>query len=361
MACQFSSYAPAGPPPARCALLVAALALALLGGCGRESAEPRFEEAFVARKTIELHKELKPRAPVVTHLELGARVLITGRRRRFVRVRTTSGVEGWTQDTKLVTPEVRELMQQLRRQTRSYPSQGTMKALWRLNVHLEPYRWSPTIYQLREDEPVELLDHRLVDRIPEEPEPGKAPPAPIGLDDWYLVRLENGQPGWLLTQGVYAAIPEEVAQYAERRRITSYFKLGEVNDGGEVKLTWLWTQTGRGKHPHDFDRIRVFMWSRRRDRYETIKLERGLTGFLPIEIHGRVESGRKEGPGFSILVEDEGRRVRRTYVHWRNRVYLAEETPAPPPRPPVKLVRKPPPEPPPPTLLDRLKNWWTSR
>ncbi len=84
------------------------------------------------------------------------------------------------------------------------------------------------------------------------------------MDDWSLIRNAAGQSGWVLTRRLFMAIPDEVAQYAERRRIVSYFKLGETRDGKTVKPTWLWTTIDRGLEPYDFDGIRVFVWSTRR-------------------------------------------------------------------------------------------------
>lgn len=344
--------------------LLAAFALlgsvALLGACSNQPTAPRVEEAFVARKGVGLRSELKREAPVVATLDLGERVEIIARRRRFVKVRTSSGVVGWTRDTRLATPALRQMMAQLRDQTRAEPPQGTLRALYTLNVHLEPYRWSPTIYQLREDEDAELLRHRLVDRLPHARQEGKPPPAPTGLDDWYLVRTTNGQAGWVLTTGMYSAIPDEVKQYAERRRITSYFALDEVEDPRleEPKKTWLWTQITRSKQPHEFDQIRVFMWSRRRQSYETIKLERGLTGYLPVRIHEKVEAQRGTGPGFTIVVEKKGKRLERTYVLLKYRVYRVDEKPARPPPPPIRLVTIEPPLEPPRGLMDRLWALW---
>ena len=318
------------------------------------------EEAYAAREGVGLREELKPNAPVVATLTLGERVEVVERRRRFVRVRTAAGVAGWTRDTRLATRALRQMMDQLAEQTRSEPSQGAYRALRTLNVHLEPYRWSQTIYQLQEDEGAELLRHRLVDRLTHPPEEGKPPPTPTGLDDWYLVRASNGRAGWALTTGLYSAVPDEVKQYAERKRITSYFALDAVEDKRrpEPKTTWLWTQISRPKQQHDFDLIRVFMWSPRRQSYRTIKLERGLTGHLPVRVHEQIETPRGTGPGFTITVEIDGERVDRTYVLVNRRVYRVDEKPSGPPPPRIRLVK---PQPPPEVrtgLMDRVAAWW---
>ena len=340
--------------------LAGIVVIGLATACGAPSETASLESAFVARNTIEIIKELDPEAPVVATLKLGAQVGIVARRRRFVKLRTESGVEGWTQESKLITPEVRELMEQLREQTRQDPAQGRLHAFSTLNVHLDPHRWSPTLYQLQADEGAEMLRHRLIERLPHEPRPGRPAPAPTGLDDWYLVRTAGGQPGWVLTTGVYSGIPDEVKQYAERRRISAYLPLDEVETrSGEKKTTWFWAQAGRPKQPHDFSIIRVFQWSRRANAYQTLRVERGLTGYLPVEFLPKVEAKRGSGPGFRFVVAHKGKRLRRTYLLLKSRVYLIEQEPAGPAREQLRLVReaKKPPAPPP-SLVDRLIHRW---
>lgn len=328
--------------------------------CERQANQQQLERAFAARNQVELQKELLPRSPVVATLARGEEVEIINRRRRFVRVRTNSGSEGWTQDSKLISPEIRDYMERLIAQSASMPSQGVVRALDTLNVHLEPYRWSQTIYQLQEDEPVELLRHRVVDRFRDPPAAGKPAPQPVGVDDWYLIRLGDGQPGWVLAGSVYSAIPDEVLQYAERRRITSYFELGEPREGpnGEPRPTWLWTQIERPKQSYDFDRFRVFMWSRRRQGYETIKLERGLIGYLPVVVSDRVDTGNGAYPGFTITIEKDSRRIERTYALVNQKVQLVGERPAVVlPRPVEPRLPQQQPSPPNPSLWRRLFRW----
>lgn len=343
-------------------LAVALLALVVTLGCTAQTEPPAVEEAYAARTSVALLEDLHPTAPIVAHLEMSERVQILGRRRSFVRVRTDDGREGWAKSTELITPDVRDRMMQLREQTLADPPQGEVRALEILNVHLEPYRWSPTIYQLSADEGVQVLRHKVVDRLPEPPKEGATPPPGIEQDDWYLVRLETGRSGWLLSSRVYSAIPEEVAQYAERKRIVSYFSLGEDKEDqeGESKPTWLWTQSSARNQQHDFDLLRVFLWSRQRDAYQTIKIERGMKGYLPVLVHDEIEAERGSGPGYSVTVENkDGERLQRTYVLLRNRLVKVAEEPAPPPPAEIHFVTAEEP-PPPPTFMERLLSWWKS-
>jgi hypothetical protein len=115
------------------------------------------------------------------------------------------------------------------------------------------------------------------------------------------------------------AIPDEVAQYAEGHRITSYFPLGSVDDGGEKKTIWLWTTAATLGEDHDFDGYRVFTWSVRRHRYETAYIQRRERGFFPVLAK----------PGeFSVCLErEDGVRVRRQYTLTGNAVHATGERP----------------------------------
>jgi hypothetical protein len=189
------------------------------------------------------------------------------------------------------------------------------------------------------------------------------------IDGWSLIRAPAGASGWVLTRLVSMAIPDEVAQYAEGKRIVSYFPLGDIQDGDQRKNIWLWTTTADSKQPWDFDSFRVFAWSLRRHRYETGYIERNLKGYSPVllkEVELTSRSGASRYPGFSICMEKkDGQRVRREYALLGVTVRFSGEHPceaaAPPPtvqNPGPLPVSEAPPPPTKPGLAERLKNYW---
>lgn len=280
---------------------------------------------------------------------MGSPVEIVGRKRRSVRVHAGGGVEGWTHETELISAQTRSQVRSLVRLVADDASQGVMRAFDILNVHLEPNRESPTIYQLEADEEADLLGQKWVRRLGSE-----------SAECWRLVRLASGDAGWALASRLYPAIPVEVAQYAEGRRITSYFDLGSVYDEslGENRPTWLWTQIAGGNSRDDFDRFRVFRWSKSRDAYQTIKLERDLRGSLPVRVE-RSDASDGEGSVFSIHLEKDGRWFLRSYRVEGQRVVSIGETPAGPPRdfsgpPDIAPNRDSAPV----GLQQRLLEWW---
>ena len=137
------------------------------------------------------------------------------------------------------------------------------------------------------------------------------------LEDWSLVRTRDGRVGWVLTRPLFMSVPDEVAQYAEGHRITSYFSLGDARERGDrerdtsPKQNWLWTTAQKGVKPYEFDAVRAFVYNARRRRYETAFSEKGMTGFYPVEVK-RDES--KAVTEFSFIIQDgNGNYFRKKY------------------------------------------------
>jgi len=133
------------------------------------------------------------------------------------------------------------------------------------------------------------------------------------MEDWNLVRTRDGRVGWVLARPLVMSIPDEVAQYAEGNRITSYFSLGDARERTEVlpKQNWLWTTAQKSVEPYEFDAVRVFMFNGRRRRYETAFSERGVKGFYPVEVSRDTASGTAE---FSYIIQDQtGQYFRKKY------------------------------------------------
>jgi hypothetical protein len=138
------------------------------------------------------------------------------------------------------------------------------------------------------------------------------------MDDWDLVRTSDGKVGWVLMRPLNMAIPDEVAQYAEGHRITSYFALGQVHDGDTVKNNWLWTTITKGGEPYEYDSFRVFVWSLKHHRYETAYIERNVVGHYPVQV-----ANTGSAPSFSVVVEGvDGHWYRKTYSFDSYRIHM---------------------------------------
>ncbi len=349
--------------PAAARVAFAAFALVLTTCAPAPEQAPAIGEAFVGPATLSIRKDIDVKSASVAVAHHGDHVEIVAQRRLWYKIRTDKGVEGWTEDRQLLDSAQMSRLRKLAEQTAGLPSQGKATTYDVLNVHTEPNRNSPSFVQVKEKETFDVITHRIVPRAAKQPKrelikprakavapvkkstskkyadasvpppPSPAAPAPpvdwvalskergveadadtppTAQDDWTLIRTSGGQSGWVLTSRVYMSIPDEVAQYAEGHRITSYFSIGTVNDHGEKKDIWLWTTAESLGQDHDFDSYRVFTWSERKHRYETAYIQRRERGYLPVIA--------KEGE-FSVCVEDKtGARVRKQYTLTGNTV-----------------------------------------
>lgn len=227
----------------------------------------------------------------------GDRVEVLEKERRFVRVRTDSGQEGWIEERSLVPQEIYDGFQKLAQDNANTPIQakGTTRA--ELNMHVEPSREAEHLYQLKDGEKVDVLRRATADKNPPKPKPapsttpqtkgsklkpgtpvaaaktgaaapstaatqkaapaaaathsstppaasatapaatqtGKEQPPPPRpiMEDWYLVRTSSGHVGWVLLRMVDLDVPLDVAQYAEGQRIIGYFVLNNVDEDGK--------------------------------------------------------------------------------------------------------------------------------
>ena len=157
------------------------------------------------------------------------------------------------------------------------------------------------------------------------------------MEDWSLIRTSKGESGWVLTNKTYMAIPDEVAQYAEGHRITSYFPIADVQDEDKTRHHWLWTTIGVSSANFDFDSFRVFIWNIRRHRYETAYIERKVRGYFPVKLEkvtygtpAKTRGGETSNvyPGFSVCVQkQDGNRYRRSFAFIVNIVRYVGEKP----------------------------------
>jgi SH3-like domain-containing protein len=403
---------------------ITATLLCILAACSKGPPPARpIGEAFVGPATLKIRSDIPLQSTAVTTVKHGDRLQILQTKRRFLRVRTEHGVEGWTDDRQLLAAADMTALRELTGRAAKMPSQGVATTYAPLNIHTQPALSSPSFLQLKENEHFDVLQSvlfprtdapraRLIPpapkkpkgppkkekkepRIPPPPMP-KPPPLPADwlelsksereevaaeslqtppakaaprVDGWSLIRAPGGQAGWVLTRLVSMAIPDEVAQYAEGKRIVSYFSLGEISDGDEKKKIWLWATTSDSKAPWDFDSFRVFVWSLRHHRYETGYIERNLKGFSPVlhkqvDFSSKAQSGKFEG--FSVCVErKDGQRARREYAVLGNAIRFAGEQPCEPPQLPATVksptrisVAETPAAPPKESLSERIKKRW---
>ena len=260
------------------------------------------------------------------------RVLDRSQNRRFVKVRTDDGREGWMEQRYLVDQQVYDGFVRLAREYKDAPPQATAVARRAVNLHVDPARNAEAIFQVKENAKVELLKRASTPKSglkkkdteanqskdEEESEKSSSPDAPPDpLEDWWLVRDQQQHVGWLLGRMLDVEVPLEIAQYAEGQRIVAAFVLNEVPEAKDStkavpQYAVLMTEPKDGL-PFDFNQVRIFTWNAPRSRYETAYRER-LNGRLPFSV-GKADFG-KEGtlPVFTVrAIEKDGKPTERKY------------------------------------------------
>jgi len=271
--------------------IAALLSLALAPAC-KHAGITKHEYMYVSALETSLRDRVATMYTKVGTVHNGDRVDVLERQKRFVRVRTDGGVEGWIEQRSLVSQEVFDGFQKLVHDAAGVAVQGHGTTRAELNMHLTPSRDGEHLYQLKDSEKVEILKRATTDKnAPKPPPPPKAatptakssagpnqqtpaplvapaggsgtspvqgqstpapatkpsatavpkagfaaskptdaePPKPV-MEDWYLVRNSSGQVGWVLMRMIDLDVPLDVAQYAEGQRIVGYFVLNTVQE-----------------------------------------------------------------------------------------------------------------------------------
>ena len=337
----------------RVPLFALALVLLVLGCACKRGALAKHEYMYVSAPETSLRDRVATMYNKIGAVHGGDRVEVLEKQRRFLRVRTDSGQEGWIEERSLVPQAVYDAFQKLASDNASQQVQAHGTARSELNMHVTPAREGEHLYQLKDGEKVEVLKRATAEKnppksvsanptqspksaatsppqptaapVPPKPAPsakasasapGKppAPPKPV-MEDWYLVRNSAGRVGWVLLRMIDLDIPLEVAQYAEGQRIMGYFVLNTVQEEDkQVPQYLVLLNEPKDGLPWDFNQIRIFTRNRAKHRYETAYRERNLEGYFPVKT-GHQDFG-KEGdlPTFTIRKKtDDGQMVDITY------------------------------------------------
>jgi len=279
--------------------------------CGRHRQRP-LEVDYVSAPQVTLRDQLAQVYNKVGTAKNGDRVEVLDRERRFCRVRTASGAEGWVEQRYLVNQQVYDSFQKLAADQKDAPIEATAVARNETNLHVEPGRDTEHLYQLAQGAKIAVFKRATVEKSL----PGEIRPATVNkeakpvMEDWWLVRDPDGHVGWILGRMTDVDVPLDVAQYAEGQRIVASFILNQVKDGDKQVPQYLMLLTEpKDGMPFDYNQARVFTWNVRRHRYETAYRERKLNGVLPVSI-GHENFG-KEGdlPTFTLRVKDENGNV----------------------------------------------------
>jgi len=257
--------------------------------------------------------------------------------RRFLKVKTQKNEIGWIEEHAVIDEKAYDAFVQLASQHQKDPIVATATVRDDIYLHNLPGRETEHFYLFPANTKVQLLARATVPKVaavapapkatapknttigtpaaPAAAVPQTRPPAPgpsnppvlasdlppVVMEDWWLVRDNQGHAGWLLGGRVDVDVPDEVATYAEGQRMIGAYLLTKVSDDEATtadhevpEYVTVLTPPHAGS-PFDFDQVRVFTWSLKRHRYETAFRLHPIQGFLPVKV------GSVQGPNGAVI------------------------------------------------------------
>ena len=235
-----------------------------------------------------------------------------------------------------MAPELWSRVGQLLSDARTLPVQAKGHTRTISNVHIDPGRDSPRIFQFGRNVPVAILRRQVVAapssgsddaRAGDEPTPSADQKS--DLEDWAMVLYSSAkegsgsasartQPdsgpsvslaGWVLARFVELDPPRPIGDYvgAAGRRVVAWTQLNTVPDpaGDKPQYVVAAAKSGEGQ-PCDFTSIRVYTWGSARMQYETSFADNNVCGRLPVRL-----SQTPAGPEFRFEDDKHAERAYR--------------------------------------------------
>ena len=316
--------------------------LALATGCNKIHHEQR-EVVYVWTRQMYLRDRVAAVSNRVAEVSNGEELEVLEHGRRFLRVKTEKNEIGWIPDRAVIDRKTHDAFVQLASQHKGDPVVATGTLRDENYLHVSPGRDTDRFYLLPGNAKVQMLLRASVSKTPAPApaavshaqsanpgvptrvsverapasKPAVQPPSttdqpdapPIVMEDWWLVRDNQGRAGWVLGNRVDVDVPDDIAQYAEGQRIVGAYVLTRVHDAEASSpnhdMPEYVTALAPPKSglPFDFDQIRVFTWSVKRHRYETAFRIHPIQGYLPVRVTGQSASNGTE-PTFSFQISN---------------------------------------------------------
>lgn len=274
----------------------------LLASCAPKP-EPALDHATVTARNASLRMRNSSTSRTIQVLDTGDKVDVLERRDNWYRVRLGQDVEGWMEESTIVTNEMKGRIQKLAADSENLEPQNTAMLKQDANLRLEPGRSTSIIRRLDSGTKVEVLDRVT------KPRPGSE----TAHDMWLKVRPAPTEVGWVLASAVDFDIPTDVAPYSEDYVYAAVKKINSVQDSIAGQINWyVVAERKPNSDPTlDFEGIRVFTWNMKKHRYETAFRTKGMRGVYPLQVG-------MEGPNPTFRVyelsEDGTTKIPRDFV-----------------------------------------------
>ncbi|MBT9332838.1 SH3 domain-containing protein [Acidipila sp. 4G-K13] len=299
---------------------ISAIVLVLaVAGCGRFRPKPAAEYVYVSVKGTFLRDRVAAVTNRVAEVTNGQRLQVLEHGRRFLKVKTDKGETGWIEEHAIIDQKVYDVFSALQAAHAHDPVIATGVLRDDSYLHEEPGRKTEHFYLLPENDKLQLLVRASVPKpappqapVPVAPVPspkekpasalkgakGAAhaaadapakPPGPV-LEDYWLIRDQQGFVGWVRSRALDVDVPDAIAGLAEGQRIVGAYVLKKVADPNsdfpdKMAPEYIAVLAPyKDGLPYDFDQARVFTWNVKKHRYETAYRERNMEGFLPVTV-----------------------------------------------------------------------------
>lgn len=321
----------------------------MISGCRSLRGKAPDQYVYVTAKQTFLRDRVAAVSNRTGTVENGEKLEVLEQGRRFYRVKTQKGEQGWIDEKAVATQDVFDAFQELARQHKSDPAVASAVVQDEVNLHLKPGRDTEKFYRLMEGDKLQLLERATLPKpvpggiSPVKNAAGQIHPAngagtdtalpPIAMEDWWLARDAHGRTGWLLSRMAEVDVPVSVGRYAEGQRIVGAYVLATVNDPDANSKSGSKDDSDSGIQdtahipiyltvlspylaglPYDFDQVRVFTWNMKMHRYETAFREKDMEGYLPVKLemskdpYGKSLVAQTPLPAFTykVLAADAG-------------------------------------------------------
>ncbi len=296
-------------------LLIVIVVAVIAGVWWARRDRPHYPDAYSADRSATLWSATAQVRRQVGTLGYGEKVSVLGRAGELTEVRAADGTLGWVDNRLLMAPALWSRVGQLLSDARNMPIQAKGHTRTISNVHIDPGRDSPRIFQFGRNVPVVVLGRQVVaapssgsDEVRGGDEPTSSAEEKSDVEDWALIlysSLKQGagsavartQPdtglsmsiaGWVLSRFVELDPPRPIGDYvgAAGRRVVAWSQLDTVSDltGDKPQYVVAAAKGGEGQSC-DFTSIRVYTWGAQRMQYETSYADNNVCGRLPVRVN----------------------------------------------------------------------------
>jgi len=321
-------------------------------GCSRLRPKPKAQYVYVTAKQTFLRDRVAAVSNRTGTVQNGDKLEVLERGRRFVRVKTEKGEQGWIDEKVVATQEVFNQFEALKQEHKKDPTVASAVVRDEVYLHSKPGRDTERFYRLSEGEKLKLFARATLPkplppgtRLKKQAAPppttaaGASPkggvatkanapnadaapaiPEPPPMEDWWLVRDSKGNTGWMLSRMMDVDAPDTLTRYSEGQRMVGAYVLATVHDpeaeqeNKDIPEYVTVLSPYKAGLPYDFDQVRVFIWNIKKHRYETGYRDRNIQGYLPVEVkvatdpYSKSPTAAVPAPTFSyrVLSDDAG-------------------------------------------------------